>query len=214
MAQDKKEPVRLMTPVGRIINHSLFEKDVFVDERGREAVPSYKIEMVFDPAELEEFENAIVAAAVDFFGAGAEDDYDQGRLHSPVLDGDALATARVVRGKSGEAYEGLLAIRAKTIFNRDGDDAPGGVYVCGSDAKELDFAERGKVYNGCHGMASVTVNPYPGIAGGQPGVSLYLNGFQLVKDGERLRGSDPSSLFSPMMGKGSEGKGRKSRAKK
>ena len=211
---DEKEPIRLMTPVGRLINHSLFEKDVFTDKLGREAVPSYKVEIAFDPAEMEEFENAVVSAAVEKWGEGAEQDYDDNKIRSPVIDGDELAKARVERGKSGEAYEGKIVVRAKTIFNRNGEDGPGGVYVCGPDAKELDFAEHGSIYNGCYGQASVTLNAYDGIAGGQDGVGLYLNGFQLVREGERLRGADPSSLFSPMMGKDSDKKGRRTRGKK
>lgn len=210
---DKKELVRMMTPVGRLINNSLYEKDIYVDERGREADPSYKVELAFDPEQIEELENAIVTSAVDFFGAQAEADYDDGKLRSPIIEGDVLAAERAKKGKSGEAYEGKVVIRAKTIFNRDGVDAAGGVYVCGSDAVELDFAEHRLVYNGCYGQASVTINPYNGIAGGQPGISLYLNGFQYIKEGDRLRGSDPSSLFSPMMGEKSEGKGRRARAK-
>ncbi len=211
---DKKELIRLMTPVGRLINNSLFEKDVYTDERGREADASYKVEIAFDDGTLEAFEDAIVAEAIAFFGADAEKDYDEGRMRSPILFGDDLAKARADRGKSGEAYEGKLVIRAKTIFNRDGVDAPGGVYVCGPNAEELDFADRRQVYNGCYGQASLSVNPYNGIAGGQPGIGFYLNGFQLVKEGDRLRSNDPSSLFSPMMGEKSESKGRRARTKK
>ncbi len=211
---DKKELVRVMTPVGRIINHSLYEKDVYTDERGHEAAPSYKLELAFEPEDLEDLENAIVDAAVEFFGAQAEADYDAGKLRSPIIEGDDLAAERVKKGKSGEAYEGKLVVRMKTIFNRNGEDGPGGVYVCGANAEELDFAERGTIFNGCFGQASVSINPYPGIAGGLPGVSLYLNGFQFAKDGDRLRGADPSSLFSPMMGKESGGKGRRARGKK
>ncbi len=208
---DKKELVRLMMPVGRLINHSLFEKDVYTDERGREATPSYKVEQAYDEGALDEFEDAIIQAAIEFFGADAEADYDAGRLRSPILFGDDLAEERARKGKNGEAYEGMMVVRAKTIFNRDGVDAPGGIYVCNAAAEELDFAERRTVYNGSYGKASVTVNPYKGIAGGQPGIGLYLNGFQFIKDGERLRGSDPSSLFSPMMGEKSENKGRRAR---
>ena len=102
-------------------------------------------------------------------------------------------------------------IRASTIFNRNGDDAPGGVYVCGPDAKEIDFADRGKIYNGAYGQ--VVVNPSPYLISGDKGVTLYLQGFQLIKDGERLRGQDVSSLFKPMMGAESAegGKGRRGR---
>ena len=212
MAEDK---VTILTPVGRVINHSLWAKDTFVDARGHEAVPSYKVELAFEPEELNDFEDAIVAAAVAEWGEGAEVDYDSGKIRSPIVEGDALADDRESRGKTGDAYRGKLVMRAKTIFNRDGEDGPGGVYVCGPDEKELDFSEHRSVYNGCYGRASVTLNAHPGIAGGQDGVSLYLGGFQLSgKEGERLRTNDPSSLFSPLMGEGSKGKGRRSRTKK
>ncbi len=210
---DKQEAVRISTPVGRLINNSLFEKDAFTDERGRDATPSYKVEMAFDPADLEDFEDAVVQAAIDFFGDGAEKDYEDGNILSPVRDGDDLAATREEKGKSGDAYKGMLVIRGHTLYNRNGEDAPGGVYVCGADATELDFADRGTIFNGSFGIANVTLAPYHGVAGGLPGVTLYLNGYQFVKDGDRLRGADPSSLFSPMMGKKSEGKGRKRRGK-
>lgn len=209
MAKKDKEPVRLMTPTGRLVNNSLFEKDIYKDEKGREADPSYKMEMVFDiDEEFEAFEAEIVAAAVDEWGAGAEDDYWEGKMQTPISDGDVKAAEREEKGKNGDAYKGKLVVRAHTIFNRNGEDAPGGVYVCNAQAEELDFAERGAVYNGCHGKASVQVSTYD-IKG--RGVTLYLNGFQFVEDGERLRGADPSTLFSPMMGKGSQSKGRRSR---
>lgn len=213
MSEDKK--IVVMTPLGRLINNSLSEKDVYTDERGREATPSYKLEMAFDNSdEFEAFEAKIVEAAVAKWGEGAEDDYWDGKIRSPIQDGDKLAEAREKRGKAGDAYKGKLVLRAHTIYNRNGDDGPGGVYVCGPDAEELDAVQKGKlVYNGCRGQASVQVAPYDGIAGGQDGVTLYLQGFQYVEEGERLRSADPSSLFKPMMGEGSEDKGRKARGR-
>ena len=123
---DKKEAVRIMSPVGRVTNHSLFEKDVYTDERGHEAVPSYKVEMAFEPDELVDFEDAIVEVAVDFFGGDAEVDYNEGRLRSPIMDGDKMAEGREKRGKKDDAYVGTLVVRAKRIFNRDAADGPGG----------------------------------------------------------------------------------------
>ena len=208
----EKEKLRVLTAVGRLVNNSLFEKDAFVDDKGREATPSYKVELAFDdPKDIVELENAVVAAAVAEWGKDAEKDYDSGVIKSPILDGDELAKRREAKGKKGDAYEGKLVIRASTIYNRNGDDAPGGIYVCGPDAKEIDFADRGKVYNGAYGQ--VVVNPSPYLISGDKGVTLYLQGFQLVKDGERLRGQDVSSLFKPMMGEASAegGKGRRGR---
>ncbi len=210
--KDKKEAVRLMTPVGRLINSSLHETDVYTDARGREAVPSYKVELAFEPDDVVEFEAQLASAAVAEWGEGAEDEYWDGDIRSPIQDGDEKAAEREKNDKNGDAYKGMLVLRSHTIFNRNGEDGPGGVYTCGEDAKELDFAERSKIYNGSYGMASVTVQPYK--IDGKRGLTLYLNGFQFVKDGERLRGADPSSLFSPMMSKGSsDGKGRKARGR-
>ncbi len=213
MAQEEKaKAVRLMTPVGRLINHSLFEKDVYTDERGREATASYKAELAFDlDDEFKAFEGAIVDFAVKTWGAAAEEEYWNGAIRAPVLVGDELAKTREEKGKKGDVYAGKYVVRAHTVFNRNGEDGAGGVYVCGPDAKELDFADRGKVYNGCFGKISVTLQAYK--IDGRRGITLYLNGFQLVKDGDRIRGGDPSNLFSPMMGQagGGESKGRRSR---
>lgn len=203
------ETNRITTPVGRLVNGSLFEKDVFKDERGREATPSYKIEMAFDEADIEALENAVVEAATAEWGEGAEKSYEDGDIRSPILDGDEMAKKRQEKGKSGDAYEGKVVVRASTIYNRHGEDAPGGVYVCDENAKELDFADRGKVYNGCYGIAALAPQAYS--IDGRKGVTFYLQGFQFVKDGEPLRGVDPSSLFTATVSDKSEGKGRRRR---
>ena len=203
------ETTRLTTPIGRLVNGSLFEKDAYKDERGHEATPSYKIEMAFDEVDIEALENAVVEAAIAEWGAGAEQDYEDGIIRSPILEGDDLAKKRQEKGKSGDAYEGKVVVRASTIYNRHGEDAPGGVYVCDENAKELDFAERGKIYNGCHGIAALAPQAYS--IDGRKGVTFYLQGFQFVKDGDPLRGVDPSSLFTATVSAASEGKGRRRR---
>ncbi len=192
----KKEKVRVMTAVGRLINNSLFEKDVFKDAKGREGTPRNKIEMAFNEGDIAELEEAVVKAEVNEWGPQAEKEYDAGEIETPILIGDELAKRREAKGKNGDAYKGKLVIRASTAFNKYGEDAPGGVYVCGPDAKEIDFAERGAIYNGCYGIAVVEPSPY--LIDGEKGVTLYLHGFQKVKDGERLRGQGVSSLFKPM----------------
>jgi hypothetical protein len=210
-----------MVGPGRVINSSFFEKDTYIDEKGREAEPSYKLEMAV-PAEgatdeggpLHDVQNAIYDAIEREWGEAALDEYDNGEIEDPIKDGNELAKKRQAKGKAGDVYENMLVVRAHTLFNRNGENAPGGIYVCGPDAKELEIAERGQVYNGCEGVASVTASPY--TISGRRGVTLYLNGFQKTDDGDRIRGSDPSGLFSPMMGKDSAagGKGRKGRGKR
>ena len=208
MAENDKQYV---TPEGRLINHALFERDAYKDPsgKGREGDPMYRIEMAFDEKDIEELEDLIVQAAIDEWGSKAGDDYDNGVIETPILDGDELAKKREDKGKKGDAYKGKLVIRAHTIYNRNGEDAPGGVYVCNANAEEITPADRGEVYNGCYGVASVTVQPY--LIDRKKGATLYLNGFQKTDDGERLRSADPSSLFKPMMSKDSEDKGRRRR---
>lgn len=211
---DKEGKAKVQTPVMRLLNHSLFEKDVYKDEKGREGTPCYKVELVYegDPSseEWEAFEAAIVAAAVEEWGDGAEDDYWDDKLRTPILDGDTLADDREARGKKGDAYRGTLVVRASTQFNRHGENGPGGVYACDENAEEVGFSERDKFYRGCYVVANVTPSAYKVQ---ERGVTLYLNGVQFIKDGERIQGSDPSGLFSPMMGKDSGGKGRKARGR-
>lgn len=209
MAKEKQK-LRVMTAVGRLINNSLFERDVYKDPKGREGPPRYKIEMAFDEKDIVDLENAIVSVAVAEWGPGAEKEYDDGQIETPILVGDEQAKKREAKGKNGDAYKGKLVIRASTAFNKHGEDAPGGVYVCGPDAKEIDFADRGSIYNGCYGVAVVEPSAY--LIDDEKGVTLYLHGFQKVKDGDRLRSQDVSSLFKPMAPvAGDASKGRRAR---
>lgn len=208
-------PDSVMTPEGRLVNGSLFEKDTYKDEKGREAIPSYKIEMAFDDGDaISDIEDVIVATAVETWGERAEDMYENGDIRSPLLDGDAMAQKREKRGKPGDAYAGKVIIRAHTIYNKHGEDAPGGVYVADENAEELAFDKRGKVYNGSYGVAVVQASTFE--IDGKKGVSLYLNGYQFVKDGEPLRGSGVAAMFQPLSkpDAGSEKKGRRRRSGK
>jgi hypothetical protein len=211
MAENKKQAITEYVE-GRMTNGALFEKDQFVDARGKAADPSYKIELVSTEANIVALEEAVVKAAVAEWGAEAADQYyDTDEIRSPIQDAAAYAAKRREKGKVADAYEGdgLFIVRASTIFNKNGENAPGGVYVCNEESAEVGFAERDQVYNGCYVMANVTASPY--VIDGRRGVTLYLNGVQKTADGERLRGKDPSSLFKPMMDKGSEEKGRRRR---
>lgn len=205
------DAIRVMTAEGRLINSSLFERDVYKDEKGRESKPEYRVELAFDSEDdIKELEDAIIDAAIAEWGDEAEGWYlDDGTIDSPIKDGDELANAREARGKPGEAYRGKFIIRAHTEFNEYGDSASGGIYVAGPDAEKIDFADRGTIYNGCYGVAVVQPSAYS--ISGRKGVTLYLQGFQKTRDGDPLRGTGVSGLFKPAMGQGSEGKGRRRR---
>ncbi len=201
----------IKTPEGRLINNSVWEKESYEGK----GTPMYKVEMAFDPKAIEALEDAVVAVAIEEWGAGAEDKYwgdpdndVEPTIHSPFLEGDKLAQGRVEKGKEGGAYEGMIVIRASTIYNTDGMNAPGGIYVADADAKRLDFTERGKIYNGSFGIAVVEPKTYD--VNDQKGVTLYLQGYQFTRDGDPLRGSNVGAMFEPMTAE-SETKGRKRR---
>lgn len=205
----------IKTPEGRLINNSVWEKEAYKNEKGKEGVPQYKVEMAFDIDVIEELEAAVVAAAVEEWGEGAENDYwgdpdnkIDPTIRSPFKDGDKMAQERAEKGKSGDAYAGLVVMRANTIFNEHGEDAPGGLYVAGADAVKLDFTERGTIYNGSYGVAVVAPGAYE--VNDNRGVTLYLLGYQFTRDGDPLRGVNVGAMFEPMTAE-SETKGRKRR---
>ena len=208
-----KEDKKYLTPEGRLINHALFEKDVYENPQGGgKGKPRYKVEMAFDPDQLNDLEDRIVDMAIEKWGKDAEADYyDKGTIKSPLLFGDELAKKREAKGKEGDAYKGKIVIRASTEFNGQGQNAPGGVYVAGMDAAELPFTDRGKVYPGCMGKAVLTPAVYETPQG--RGVTLYLNGFQLTGEGERLTTNTVAGAFQPVNGTASApAAGRRRRA--
>lgn len=200
-------PEAFSLPVGRVINQSLFEKDVYTDPQGNAGKPSYKLEIAFDPADLvgegtEDYptvEDRLYWAAEDKWGEGAGQDFLDGKLRSPLLDGDKLKARREKRGKPGDAYEGKLVIRAHTLFNKHGEDASGGIQVWDEDVAEIDAANRQKIYSGCFGIAAVTIGTYvtKDVEGDEVNALMfYLSAFQKLDEGDRLATpKDTSSLF-------------------
>lgn len=211
---EEKAPV-VTSPEGRAINISVFERDIYKDERGREGDPMYKIEIAFEGEgdEFEAFEQAAVDAAVLKWGGKGGDMYDADNFKQPFLDGDELAARREAKGKEGDAYKGKLVLRASTKFNKEGNEAEGGIYVAGEDAQELGFAERGQIYNGCLGKVAVKFVAYDAVGDGKDGVTAYLVGFQRSGEGERLTSNAAAGAFKPVgRSEGAAGTGRRRRA--
>ncbi len=210
----KEESISILLPEGRVINESFLEKDVFTDEKGREATPSYKGEFAIPDDELDDVYTAVMDAAFEKWGSKAIEEDDDGddvlaaHIVNPIHDGDKLAAARDEKGKDGSAYAGLSVIRAATIFNAGGVDAPGGIQVWDEEVKAIGPANRQQLYRGCYGVAAVTLGCY--TIGKQDGVNFYLDGFQKTKDGDPLStGKDTSKLFKAVGRKEGEGATRR-----
>lgn len=217
-----KDVQTFLLPEGRVINASLFEKDTYTDAQGNAGKPSYKIEVAFDPIDVEgegTIEDALIEVACEKWGDGAEEDYLEGRMRTPLLDGDKLAARREAKEKPGDAYKGKLVVRAHTLFNKDGEDAPGGIQVWNDDdpVGPIIAAQREQVYAGCYGIVAVTIGTYTTkdpVSGDEvPALMFYLSAFQKTKDGERLMTpKDTSTLFTPSgrtKGVGSKRRSRK-----
>lgn len=200
MADTKKKLIDLTLPVGRLINESLFEKDAYKPEHGREGEPRYKVELAFDDNEaFGAVYDALDQAAFQEWGDSVKLSIDGGTVIVPVLDGNNLARKRETKGKQGDAYKGKLVIRAATKFNLNGVDGPGGIQVFDEQVKPISPANRSAIYNGCFGCAAVSIGTYIDEKTGNPALNFYLEGFQKTGDGERLASAkDTSVMFKPI----------------
>ena len=209
------EEVQTITlPEGRVINCDLFERDAYKPEGGTEGKPMYKAEIAFEPDDVEgedTVEDDLIEAACNKWGDGAEEEFLEGDIIDPRLDGDKLAKKREANDKDGDAYKGKLVIRPNTMFNQHGEDGPGGIYVVGPDNKPILAAESHKVYPGCYGIAIVTISTYTDSRGDKA-LKFYLVAFQKTRDGDKLvTGRDYSSMFKKV---GREKGGTKRRSRK
>lgn len=201
----KKERKVIVFPEGRLINHSLFEKDQYDDK----STPSYKIEVAFDPDALIKSPGENVPSIEDeLYFAGEEEwgekftaAFEAGNTVVPFLDGNVLAEKRKAKGKPGDAYAGKLVVRANTIYNKDGQDGPGGVQVFGPDVAAITTLNKDQVYQGCYGVLAATIWCYRDEKTNEYAQKFYLSAFQKTRDGEKLVSTrDHSTLFKPLAG--------------
>ncbi len=203
---DDKDTKNVMTPVGRLINQSLFEKEIYTDPQGHEGTPQYKVEMIFEngSTDVELLDAAFAAAAVAKWGAGAEDDYYNEKIISPFKDGDEYA-AEVDNGKR-DVYAGHQILRAHTIFNKYGDDAPGGIQVFDEKGEEIDPVDRQQIYRGCYGKAALSIGTYVDSTTKANALCVYLSAWGKTDDGDRIAtAADYSEVFKPVGREAGEG---------
>jgi hypothetical protein len=228
MAAEKNKIVTYVLPEGRGINLSLFTRDVYTDEAGKEGKPMYKAEVAFDPKDVtgegtieDTLADVIEAewgkAAADLFlneGSNADGTI---LYNSPFLDGDELAKRRVEKGKEGDAYKGTLVLRCNTLYNKDGEPDAGGIAVYDADAQPIEPVRQSEIFNGCYGHVAVTFKAtereVPGARGKMVkvrGVKAFLQGFQKTRgeEADKLK-SAAASPFKPVGRQAPEAGGRR-----
>ncbi|MGH7409621.1 MAG: ssDNA-binding protein [Candidatus Methylomirabilis sp.] len=191
---DKKQVKKFVTPEGRLVWGHLFEKEAGTFN-GKPAVPAYKVQMAFELDALKDLIDEVYTLAQATWG-NVELDIDGGTVATPFKDGDEEKAKKESRGKKGDAFAGKIVFSAKTIYNSEGQDAPGGIEAYLPDLSKADLATRGEFYNGCMGQAAITMGIYTDN-NGKPGINFYLAAFQQTGDSERLFAqTDHSSLFT------------------
>lgn len=101
-------------------------------------------------------------------------------FHSPLADGDALADEH-------PEYAGSYVLKSSSK-NRP--------LVMGRRKEQL-TEEDGVIYSGCYCNASLAAAGFE-FEKLKKGVTVYLNGVQFVRDGERLAGYDASGDFDEL----------------
>jgi hypothetical protein len=199
----KKEPKELiLLPEGRLLNNALFERDQYDDA----AKPMYKIEVAIPKSAEKEFDDLVnrLYEEAEKNGLPSNEKFtiDGGDAPCGIIDGDEYAKKRERQNKPADAYKDHWIIRAASLYNKDGNEGPGGMAVYDEDGKEVTIQTQSKVYNGCYGFGCVTLGTYTddGKNGsGLTAVKFYLAGFQKSKDGEKFSvGRDLSSVFKPL----------------
>lgn len=205
-------------PEGRLMNNSLFVKDVYTDDKGNEGTPAYKVEMAIDRELVEgegTIEDHILAMLAEEYGDEIYDEFDAGEIITGLKDGDEYAKKRERNGKDGSAYKGKMIVRANTIFNKDGVDGPGGIQVYDEDVEDVLPTNSNVIFNGCYGIAAVTVKPYVDQKTGYRAATFYLSAFQKTggTDEDRLvSAQDHSGLFKKVGRKSQDEGGRSDRS--
>lgn len=101
-------------------------------------------------------------------------------MHNPLIDGDELADER-------PEYAGAYVLKSSSK-NRP--------LVVGRK-KEAITEEDGVIYSGCYCNASLAAAGFE-FEKLKKGVTVYLNGVQFVKDGDRLAGYDATNDFDDL----------------
>ncbi|MEE8518893.1 MAG: ssDNA-binding protein [Dehalococcoidia bacterium] len=190
MSSNKSEIV--VTPEFRMVWPNLFEPRAFMRDGKPTGEPKYGLTMLFTKDDISGLK--VVAAKV----AKAQwPGRDLKELKFPFKNGDALAKASVEKDVAADKtprdvsfYEGKVVVKTSSKF------AP---QVYGMDRKEVLDPKR--AYSGAFGYAELNFVAYPGVGGGQDGVTCYVN-FVMLSDrkGDRIAGRNVEDVFAGIQG--------------
>lgn len=167
----------------RLSYEHIFKPDAITD--GSE--PKYSASWIIpknDP-QVKAIKDAIVKALDEKFPGKRKGGVWPSNMHSPLKDGDELAD-------TNPEYAGCYVLRSSSK-NRPK------VY----DRRKLPVsAEDELIYSGCYCNVSLAAAGFDSPA--KKGVTIYLNGVQFFRDGDRLAGFDASNDFEELDDEGDD----------
>lgn len=167
----------------RLSYEHIFRPDAIAE--GNE--PKYSATWIIpkDSGQVKAVKEAIIKALDEKFPGKRKNGAWPATMHNPLKDGDELA-------EEHPEYAGCYILRSSSK-NRP--------LVMGRRKEQL-TEEDGVIYSGCYCNVSLAAAGFDAQA--KKGVTIYLNGVQFVKDGERLAGFDASSDFDDLDGEGDD----------
>lgn len=143
--------------------------------------PKYSASWIIkkDDPQVKGIKEALVKALDEKFPGKRKSGWPSG-MHNPLKDGDEMADEH-------PEYEGCYVLRSSSK-NRP--------LVCDRRKRAL-TEEDGVIYSGCYCNVSLAAAGFE-FEKLKKGVTVYLNGVQFLKDGERLAGYDASNDFEEL----------------
>ncbi len=174
----------VVTPEFRMVWPNLFEPRAFIRDGKPTGEPKYGLTMLFDPEEVRDLKGiAAKVAKAQWPGR------DLKELKFPFKNGDALAKKQAEAKKDGSFYEGKVVVKTSSKF------APQVV-----DLERKEILDPKRVYSGVYGYAELNFVAYPGVGGGQDGVTCYVNFVMVSRNGDRIAGRNVEDVFAGIDG--------------
>ena len=185
MSAQPKTPNIVVTPEFRMVFPNLFVPRAF-KRNGKEAGEvKYGLTMLFDPKTIEPLKSAVKHVIAEKWPGR-----DPKTLKLPFTGGDAQAAKSAANKKDGDFFKGTVVVKASSKFK------PGVV-----DAQSEPILDPGRIYSGCYGHAELNFVAYDAVgAGGQDGVTAYVNFVLKTRDGDRIAGKDAKTVFAGITG--------------
>lgn len=175
--------VSYTTPMGRVSYPNLFEArgNPFNDKK------EYSVELLFEKGEdLKGFKKACEEAAANTFGPDKTKWPKDFTI--PLHDQAEMIEKLSEKDKDfSHLTEGAYAIKCKSEYKP---------VIVNAQLKAVD--DPTSIYGGCYGKASMNIKVYH--INKRTHVTLYLTGFQFIKDGESFGGKpNAAAMFQPVM---------------